>query len=112
MEWFKQRKKRLSDDDQTLLRFTNDERVQTVHVRGARLTSATTLVPMQEMLPDLEPGGGLGAYSAPVGTPPPKVQRMSLRFSAYPDTPIPEMAGAYLALMSRLLDEYEAEGPR
>jgi hypothetical protein len=53
----------------------------------------------------------MGAFSAPAGTPAPQVQKLSLRFAAYPDTPIPEIASKYIALMARLLDEYEGEHP-
>jgi hypothetical protein len=110
-EWFEHRKLSLSDEERDLLRFTNDQRVQSVHIRGPNVQANITHAPIHELQRELhERGGSLeiragGVPGSPL--PLPKVEKSTLSFSELPDSDVSDVCGRYLELLARVLSEYE-----
>jgi hypothetical protein len=69
--WYATRKQALSQEERELLRFTADQRVQTVHVRGVQAENQTTEVPLYELQGELRAKGGDLQYWKGPGRPQP-----------------------------------------
>ena len=112
-QWFVKREPQLSDDERVLLKFTNDQRVQSVHVRGPNVNVKTTNVPIYELQRELsERGGSLQIFGGGVpGAPLPLTQaeKSTLTFAEREDEPVTELCRRYLGLLSRLINEYEQQ---
>jgi hypothetical protein len=111
-DWFTRRKALLTADQAELLKFTNSQRIQAVHVRGPDVQTNTRLVPIYELQRELEERGGLlevhpgGVPGAPL--PMPQAERTTLAFRDYPGKGVLAICERYLALLTRLVNEYEA----
>jgi len=110
-QWFANRKLAFSDAENDLLKFSREQRVQTVHVRGANVHTATRNVPLHELQRELSDRGGVievhagGVPGAPF--PLPEAERRNLAFTQRPDESVLELLRRYLDLLTRLVDEYE-----
>jgi hypothetical protein len=109
--WFDERRKTLTVEEQELLKFTNQQRVKSVHVRGAEVEDHVTDVPITELQRELHaaggslfinPGGVPGA-PAPMST----TQKTRMVFSQHPNTNVGELGQRYLEFMASILNEYE-----
>lgn len=114
--WFAQRKLTLPADERVLLKFTNDQRVLTVHVRGPDVQRDTTQIPIHELQRELEAGGGSlenragGVPGSPL--PSPQAEKSVLSFSGRPSANASELCQQYLELLGRLVREYrEGQSP-
>jgi hypothetical protein len=112
-QWFDARRQGLSAEEQELLSFTNRQRTHSVHVRGANVVPKITSVPIVELQREIESYGGTfyvfagGVPGAP--EPLPTAEKSTLGFADRPTETVVELCERYLALLSRLVDEYEAE---
>lgn len=108
--WFEQRRCKLTDEELRLLKFTNTQRVRSVHIRGADTRANVEYVDIVELQRELEAGGGMyeifgGVPGNPA--PRPKAQKVTQSFSEYPSTSVSELCQRYVDLLSRLVGEYE-----
>lgn len=110
-EWFAQRKLNLSEEERDLLKFTNDQRIQSVHIRGPSVQTNFVHVPLHELQKELqERGGSLEVQAGGVPGSPlplPQVGKSTLSFSELPGSNVPDLCARYLELLARLLSEYE-----
>jgi len=107
--WFATRKALLTEDEQELLRFTNEERTNSVHVAGPRVDHSQEFVSGHELALEMGAAGGhFEVWSAPLGIPIPQVARPTAKFSARDEeASVSDTCRRYLQLLSSLVDEYE-----
>ncbi len=109
--WFALRKTTLTSEEQELLKFTNRQRVQSVHVRGPEVQVDSINVPIIELQRELEAGGGSlqifpgGVPGAP--EPMPTVQRTTLVFQDSSVASVCELSQRYLEFITSIINEYE-----
>jgi hypothetical protein len=110
--WFASRRAQLSPDEAGLLAFTNEQRVKTVHVRGADVTHATREISLREVQLEISRRGGIyevyggGVPGAPI--PPMDVQVTNLMFDYQGRLePVVSIGERWLRLMQGLVEEYE-----
>lgn len=110
-DWFEKRRTTLTENQLELLKFTNQQRVNNVHIRGPEVQNQVTDVPIWELQREIHmPGGSLfinpgGVPGQPM--PMPTAQRSTMVFSQYPDASVAELSQRYLNLMVSIVDEYE-----
>ena len=109
--WFEKRRKTLTAEEQEILTFTNRQRVESVHVRGPKVETHVTDVPVTELQRELHVAGG-SLFINPGGVPGepapmPTTQRTTMVFSQYPNTNVGELCQRYLDFLVSTINEYE-----
>lgn len=97
----------LTDDERSLLQFTNEQRIRVIHKRGADASPVPETVSIFELAREghqvfVNVGG-------PLGVPVPTVERSSLRFNEFPGESVAAVCRRYLALLVKIADALEVD---
>ena len=91
-QWWAQRKNSLTPDERKLLKFTNEQRVESVHVKGAQIEAQTTYISAHELQVELyRDGGTFEMWSGIPGTLLPQVARSTIHFMGYDTSSVAEI---------------------
>ena len=106
--WFPEWKAALSKDQATLLANFNEERIATVHRKGARVAHGEDLISGAEYLAAASLEGSNIEISGPLGVPLPTFRKVvrSFSFDGAPSEVV-QSSGEYLALIHKLVADFE-----
>jgi hypothetical protein len=105
--WFPGWKGLLSDDDRALLNFHNEQRRLSVHEGGPDTISITEVIPAWMLTAEMGRRGGVFEVFHMIGTPPPTVQRNYMGFRGLEQERVVESCEKYLALLQRLIRDFD-----
>jgi hypothetical protein len=110
-DWWKKHKASLSQEDRAFLNFMTDQRDLEQHEEGAQTQPGIAYVSVFKLPTDrsMHPYGGGFTYFGPPGAPPPKVGRMVHKWQRGGRAhDVIEDCRRYLALLERVVNEFEA----
>lgn len=107
--WFPDWKRNcISTDDQDLLKFMNDQRVNAIHMTGAEFHLSHTEIPMEQFMQEVSHRGWqMFMHQGVPGTRPPNQIGKVRTFPARDNQDVVAACRKYLELLCRLVSEFE-----